>query len=371
MFSGRIYKAIRICVLVIALLGLGYAVTPLPDLWEVAPLWLVAGFVVGTLILGIILYFFFAPGPGSSGTSAFDIETNGAAVAGIIALIILAATKIAELPNAEAIAFASILLALLAYYMYRLIRTNVTMEKENEDVRRRYGELLKIDREKTDFINVTSHQLRTPLTEIHWGIGTLATNPSLDPAARDILQKSLKGTKRLIGIVDDMFRARAVDDNGGSSLKKELINVGTLIASILTGLQGLASEKQTAISFSQPERDITVSGDKEKLARAIQNVIETAIRYSPKKTTSIAASTESGYAVIRVADTGIGIPPEDSSRVFTRFYRGKNALLVQPDGSGIGLYNTQYIVQQHGGDISYVSTLGQGTIFKIRIPLAS
>ncbi|MBI2637306.1 MAG: HAMP domain-containing histidine kinase [Candidatus Sungbacteria bacterium] len=257
-----------------------------------------------------------------------------------------------------------------AYTIFRIIKDTLNSQEENELIRKQYGQLLKIDREKSDFITITSHQLRTPLTAIRWALDEASQAPELADATRTSIQEGLDNISRLTKVVDEMFKAQELENQAQTPLKKEPLNITALIEEIIDGAQPLMKEKGVSLTFNRPDRELMGFGDREKLKTAIKVVIDNAVRYSPNGTAVVSLRTESSHANIRVEDSGIGITAEEASFIFTRFFRGKNALLVQPDGSGIGLYTARNIIERHGGDISFFSQPNKGTIFIISLPLA-
>jgi len=131
-----------------------------------------------------------------------------------------------------------------------------------------------------------------------------------------------------------------------------------------------AREKEVALVYNPPEHPIILHGAEEELGMAIENVIDNAIRYAPHGSVTVTLQAGHGSAQVRIEDTGIGIAAEDRDRIFRKFYRAQNALLAQPDGTGIGLYITKKIVEKHGGSVSFASELGKGTKFLITLPLS-
>ena len=109
--------------------------------------------------------------------------------------------------------------------------------------------------------------------------------------------------------------------------------------------------------------------DLKRLKPAIANIVDNAFKYSPSGKVEISLSeNEKGQAILEVKDNGIGISREDAEFVFNRLYRGKNAVALEPDQSGVGLYVAKHIIELHGGTISIDSALGKGTTVTVRLP---
>ena len=121
-----------------------------------------------------------------------------------------------------------------------------------------------------------------------------------------------------------------------------------------------------------PIRDLIspIYADEERLSLAISNLIENALRYtSMGGKIDIGISLEKDYAKTVISDTGIGIPKEEQKRVFSKFFRASNAIRLETEGTGLGLFIVRNIIKRHGGEISFVSEEGKGTIFTVLLPL--
>lgn len=325
-------------------------------------------------VLGIILImggtFFFLATPRASLTTAFDFEAIAAIVIGIIAIIILGLVTIFKTQTSTLFIPAMTLMGIYTYYTYRIIRDTLRIKLENEEIRRQYGQLLELDREKSDFMAVTAHQLRTPLTEIRWSLESISQDKNISEPVRTTLQKSMLSVNRIIGIVDEMIRARIFEQNGGFVLKMEKVDAAGLIREIMEELEVFSRQKNTIMSFTAVEQNVTLLADQGTLKMALKNVIDNAIRYSPQGRVGISLYTQTNRANIKIEDSGVGIDPTDYDRIFKKFFRGKNAVLVEPDGTGVGIYTAKKIIEKHNGTIDFTSTLGKGTIFNITMPLA-
>lgn len=328
---------------------------------------LIGGILIAIMVFSGVAFLIMAPG-NSAISSALDIESVAVVGLGTLALIALLIITLFTSSASSITIFGVILMTIYTIYVYRLLHAVNRGRQENEALRKKYGELLQFDKEKSDFITVTSHQLRTPLTEVRWALDSALMDKALPENSRFILQKCKQSIGRLAGIVDDMFRAHAFELTD-SNLKKVPVDASSLIREILEGLELLSHQKETDVLFEPPESTVTLDADRAKIRIALENVIDNAIRYSPKGRVRITLRSEGRNAILRVEDSGIGIPPIEQNMIFTKFFRAKNALLLQPDGSGIGLYATKTIVDRHGGSVNFVSEPGKGTIFLITLPL--
>lgn len=354
---------------VIATTALFMLPTEISNYFPLIPLaWLIGGVVLIALILGTIFYFLISLTQERSNVS-FDLEPITAIVIGIMTIMFVGIATILTSNKPEAIAPTLIFITAYTFYIYRMIKKVFQMRQENEEVRKQYKDLLSIDKEKSDFITVTSHQLRTPLTEVRWSLGYALQMPRLDTKISSTLQKTLESVERLAKIVDDILKARTFEHND-ILLNIQPVDAETIIKEIMDNLELFAEQQKTSVSFSPAEHKIFIGADREKLKIALENIVDNAIRYSPNGKVNITLSSGEGKATIRVEDTGVGIDSSDQNMIFTKFFRAKNALLVQPNGSGIGLYATKNIIQKHGGTVNFFSELNKGTKFIINIPLA-
>ena len=172
---GKIFAVFRLTVFVAAIIGAIASVIPLENLPELnltSPIFIGVA-VITILILGSLFYFIFVPG-GPLGTSllstSFDLESMVAVVLGVITIIFISIMTIFNTAPSASVIFSLILAGMYTFYIYKVIKETWKIQRENLEIRKKYGELIEIDKEKSDFIMVTSHQLRTPLTEMRWSL---------------------------------------------------------------------------------------------------------------------------------------------------------------------------------------------------------
>ena len=191
----------------------------------------------------------------------------------------------------------------------------------------------------------------------------------MDPAmTKDFLGDVNAEIDRLNRIVSDLLTLVNMD-SGGMHLNLTDMSLNSLLEEQVKRLLPLARENGIEINLSMKE-EVRVSGDSLKLQQVIYNVIDNAIKYTPRGGEVETTLTRSGRkAVIRIADTGIGIPAEDLPHIFDRFYRVDKARSRATGGTGLGLSIVKQIVQMHGGDIRASSAEGKGTTFEIELPV--
>lgn len=248
-----------------------------------------------------------------------------------------------------------------------LIRKDLELVRANEKLR-------ELDAIKSNFISVAAHQLRTPLTAIKWTIDMILGG-SLGPLTteqRGFLMKGYESNERMIILVNDMLVAdRAESDR--MQYQFAPLQIVDLMDNVLYEVTTLANKKNVAIEVAPPSTPLPrVTVDAEKIRAVLQNLLENAVKYTPEGG-KINVTTSATPESIRIAikDTGIGIPEEQQKNIFSRFFRAPNAIKIQTDGSGLGLFITKSIVEKHGGKIWFESSLGQGTTFYFTLPLTN
>ena len=235
------------------------------------------------------------------------------------------------------------------------------------DLRRQNRELRELDRLKDEFVASVSHELRTPLTSIRGYIETLLDEEpgALTDDQRRFLAIADRNAERLLKLVGDLLFMAAVDA-GRLELDDRDVDVHELVRESLEHVRPAAASKSVEVFADVQE--VTVRGDAQRLAQMIDNLVSNAVKFTPAQgSVDVSAVRTNGQVEIRVADTGIGIPPIDLTRLFARFGRASNATHVP--GTGLGLSISRAIAEAHGGSIDVRSVEGEGTTFTVRLPL--
>ena len=188
---------------------------------------------------------------------------------------------------------------------------------------------------------------------------------------RSVLTSNLEEIIRLSRLVEDLLLlARA--DAGQSILNCEPMNIDDLCAQTAEYLSPLAEEKEQRLIFKAPAvTPLKIHGDAQRLKQMLLNLLDNAIKYTPRGgTVTLSLRQENKDAVLQISDTGRGIPAEDISHIFERFFRHSRSTSDKTvQGFGLGLSIVKWVVDSHGGKISAASKLGQGTTFTVRLPL--
>ena len=231
--------------------------------------------------------------------------------------------------------------------------------------------LEQLDKSRNQFVSNASHELKTPLSTMKILIETLMYQDPIDPGmTKEFLTDVNKEIDRLNRIVSDLLTLVNID-SGAMKLNLDEVDLSGLMQEQVKRLSPLARENGIELECASKDQ-MFITGDALKLQQVIYNVIDNAIKYTPRGGEVHCALTRSGrMAVIRIADTGEGIPAEDLPHIFDRFYRVDKARSRETGGTGLGLSIVKQIVVSHGGTITPESTLGKGTTFTIQLPLAA
>ncbi len=263
----------------------------------------------------------------------------------------------------------TVIFGVLTYYIYKLVHETLRQKFEKEEAKKRFIELIEIDKVKNDFLAVAEHQLRTPLSGAHWAIDTILREGNLNEANATLGKQIQEKIELSIGIINEMLKT--VETTGQNLfINKQSVNLVAIVKRAISDLEFLRRQNEIILDFPETSA-IMMSGDGKMLGSAITNIIDNAFRYSPKKKVSIRIKKdqEGKNVVLVVADNGIGITKDDMPYIFQRFYRGTNAVSIDPNESGIGLYTTKKVIDLHNGTITLESYENEGTKVTVTLPL--
>jgi two-component system, OmpR family, sensor histidine kinase SenX3 len=227
--------------------------------------------------------------------------------------------------------------------------------------------------QQDSFLNAVTHELKTPITSIRLYLETLQKRAVDDAQRREFYQVMLEDTQRLMGTVESVLRAARVTQKN-APLSRTEIAVGALVQESLDWVRSRHHLTTEVVDWSpdgRPDPQLSVMGDREELSTALSNVLDNAVKYSPKNPcVRVSVITpDLQHVEIRVLDNGIGIPHGELKRVFRRFYRALAPASSQVKGSGLGLFIVRAIARRHGGDAHAQSEgAGQGTTVTIELP---
>jgi PAS domain S-box-containing protein len=228
-------------------------------------------------------------------------------------------------------------------------------------------DLEKLDRTKTEFLSIVSHEFRTALTGIQ-GFSELIRDGGLEAdelrAYGGYIFNDADRVNRLIGDMLDLDRM----ESGRMSIRTADVDINEVLSD---SIARAASSNTVDFKPDLDPRLPIVTGDRDRLVQVVSNLVSNAVKYSPEGgVVTISSRAEGGYALITVADTGLGIPPDEISHVFERFRRVRSGAAQSIAGTGLGLTIVKQIVEMHGGKIWVESAVGHGSAFHFTIPLA-
>ncbi|HVB20262.1 MAG TPA: HAMP domain-containing sensor histidine kinase [Candidatus Paceibacterota bacterium] len=236
---------------------------------------------------------------------------------------------------------------------------------------REVQQLKELDKRKSEFLSVVTHQLRTPLTGIKWALTMLQQSQSgpLSEVQKKLILSCEEGNERMLSIVNKMLHADRIN-SGTFELAPVSTDLVALISSVIEEARLAAAERSVGITFTHDAHIPALMLDPEMMRFAFQNLLDNAIKYSPpRRAVLVRAEVHGTQVVCSVADHGIGIPSEQQSYIFSRFFRAKNAISTEPNGNGLGLFIVKSILEKHGGRVWFTSEENKGTTFYCAITL--
>ena len=216
------------------------------------------------------------------------------------------------------------------------------------------------------FLADISHELRTPLTSIQGFAQAIVEGEARGDAVSHVAEIIHREARRLVRMVEGLLQVARLE-SGAQSMAREEVAPSRLLESAVAALEVQAKDAGVTFDVAGAEALPSVRGDPDKLAQLFLNVLDNAVKHSPRgATVQVRGERDDGAVVVRVRDAGSGLPQGAQTRLFQRFYRGDNA---QRDGAGLGLAIAQAIAQAHGGTIRASNVEGGGAEFAIRLPL--
>lgn len=250
------------------------------------------------------------------------------------------------------------------------------VDDQTKELQAKALHLQKLLKMRTEFLDIASHQFKTPISVIR-GTISMFQEGSMDKLPASERQKFYNNiaskAQKLNAIISDILRASEMDTDEFTIDYKTARpeSLEDMAKTVVSQLEEVARDKQVKVVIDKPESplpQLLTSG--EFLEQAIYNLVDNAIKYSPAGEVRIILSQDGDALVLKVKDSGIGIPKKDQAKLFEKFTRGGNAVNMYADGSGLGLFIVKKIVEAHkGGQVSMESAEGKGTTFTIRLPI--
>jgi two-component system, OmpR family, sensor histidine kinase SenX3 len=229
------------------------------------------------------------------------------------------------------------------------------------------SEIHRVDSVRRDFVANVSHELKTPIGALEVLAETLVTED--DPAVtRRLAESMVKEAERLGRIVDDLLDLSLIETQ--EAPRREPVPVSVLLEDAIDRVRAAADSANIEIKVDDAAAGAIIGCDRRQLVSAIANLLDNAVKYSePASGVCLETVVADGRLVIAVTDQGIGIPSRDLERIFERFYRVDYARSRATGGTGLGLAIVRHVVQAHGGEVTVESVEGQGSTFRVTLPL--
>jgi two-component system phosphate regulon sensor histidine kinase PhoR len=242
-------------------------------------------------------------------------------------------------------------------------------------------ELRRLERVRRDFVANASHELRTPVTNIHAMTETLLSSPEDTALAARFHPQIMTEAQRLSRLVNDLLDLAKLEKQSEEKFKAlhDTVDLVPLVYEVINQSKYKALERHIAVESDFAEncrRDVLVFGDAVALEQVVFNLLDNALDYTPPAGTvtvsvSVGGVENEQYVVLAISDTGTGIPESDLPRIFERFYRADKVRSRAQGGTGLGLAIAKHIVENHGGRIAVESVVGQGTTFTVTLPMVT
>ncbi len=232
------------------------------------------------------------------------------------------------------------------------------------------GKEREIDRMKSEFLSVASHQLRTPLGSMRWNLEMLLSGDfgKVTPEQKEVLLDVYESDKRMVLLVDDLLNVSRIDDQRVSD-NPEKTDIKKIVKQAVAEMEPIARQKNIGIKVKYKDNLPVIFIDSKRLREVVQNLLSNAVKYNTTDgKVEVNIKTEEKEIIISVSDTGMGIPKKDQDKIFAKFFRAANAVAGETEGSGLGLFVVSEYVKGWGGTITFSSVEGKGSTFEIIIP---
>lgn len=230
----------------------------------------------------------------------------------------------------------------------------------------------RIEKMKTEFVSLSAHQLRTPLSAIKWSIKILLDEDigKLNEKQKDLLGKTYEANERSIILINDLLNVARIEE-GRYLYSPEPYQLEGMAQAILDRYANRMKVKKLILNFKKPKEKLSkVMIDVEKIELVIENLLDNAMKYTPVNGEITVSLQKIGREIeFFVRDSGVGVPEGQQERIFTKFFRASNVLKLETEGTGLGLFLVKNIIEAHGGRIWFESQEGKGSTFYFAIPV--
>lgn len=252
-----------------------------------------------------------------------------------------------------------------------IIRDVTERKKAQEDLQKAYEELKSVDRMKSEFAAIATHEIGTPLSVIRTNIEMIEAGMfgEVSSDQKERLKVMKKNTDYLVKLNREMMDISRID-TGKLKLRKEPTRIGELVRDAAKDMGSFAEGKELEMTINLPDESRVLNCDGERIRQVVNNLVTNAIKFTPKHgKIGVGVENLQDSVMVKVFDNGIGIPKEEHENIFKRFYEIGDHLSHESGGTGLGLAIVKGIVEAHGGEVWTESELGKGSTFYFTIPL--
>jgi two-component system phosphate regulon sensor histidine kinase PhoR len=253
------------------------------------------------------------------------------------------------------LAIITIVIVLLLLHHFKFVEYAELFRKQKE-----------LDQMKDDFISIATHELKAPMTVIK-GYLSMALETKLAKDPEGMVKTAFDQTDRLNRLVTDLLDVSRIEQ-GRTKYNITQVDLPHTIGPMMGTFEVKARDKDLKLAYKPPESLPRVMADPDRVTEIFTNLIDNAIKYSLRGTVVVAHEVTKTGVVTTVTDTGIGMTPEEQTRLFQRFYRAQNSDTKEIAGTGLGLWIIKQYIERMGGTIQVTSERGKGTTFTVALP---
>ena len=258
---------------------------------------------------------------------------------------------------------------IIAVYLATSIMERLRFHQQ--EVEHALHEMERLEAEKSRFLDVVAHDLKSPLASIETMVtSNLAVyGDEIPPQMAQTLRRIPIRTGQLLSLIQELLDFSRITNLDEVTVEYKELNFLPIVTTTVEMYMTDALKKNIQVSLNAGPDIPSIRGNKNQLERMVGNLVSNAVRYTPENgSVNVKVVTREGNVVLTVADTGIGIPDDAVPKIFSNFYRATNARRMDSSGTGLGLSITRTIVEKHGGSITFTSTEGEGTVFTVTLP---
>jgi len=240
-------------------------------------------------------------------------------------------------------------------------------------ITRSFERLAEASRMKSEFINIVSHQLRSPLSNLKWTIDLLLSGRlgKIEEKQTEYFKILKDNSARMSELVSDLLTVSRIE-TATLMFKKQKFSLGNMVKELIREFEPFTRAANVELAFNQEPVLAEVFADPNQIRQAIGNLLDNAIRYTRERgKVEIALLKRNKNLYLEIKDSGVGIPKDDQKYIFQKFFRSENVLKYQTQGSGLGLYIAKSIIEKSDGKIGFLSQEGVGSTFWFTLPTAN